>query len=55
LPSPTEDGDVLQLDHVLTYVVETTGHATGNCISLFGASTARAILGACFFPERTRP
>jgi len=48
-------GDMLRLERVLAYAVETTGHDTGNCISLYDASTALAILGACFFPERSRP
>ena len=49
------DSDMLQLDHVLAYAVETTGHDTGNCISLYDAATAAVILGACFFSDRNRP
>lgn len=51
----TMNSDMLQLDHVLAYAVETTGHATGNCISLYDAATAASILGACFFSDRSRP
>jgi hypothetical protein len=45
----------LQLDSVLAFVVETTGHQNGNCISLYDATSAAPILGACFFAGRTRP
>jgi hypothetical protein len=43
------------IDHSEVYVVETTGYATGNCISLFDAPTGRVLLGACFYPGRTHP
>lgn len=49
------DNDMLQLDHLLAYAVETTGHDTGNCISLYDAATAASILGACFFSDRSHP
>ena len=49
------DSARLQLDSVLAYAVETTGHATGNCISLYDAASATEILGACFLTGRTRP
>ena len=39
----------------LSYVVETTGHATGNCFTLYDASTAGQFLAACFFSDRSRP
>jgi hypothetical protein len=45
----------LQLDSVLAFIVETTGIPTGNCISLYDATTAAPLLGACFFAGRTRP
>jgi hypothetical protein len=49
------DSARLQLDSVLAFAVETTGHPTGNCISLYDAATAAPILGACFFTGRSRP
>jgi hypothetical protein len=49
------DSARIQLDSVLAYAVETTGHATGNCISLYDAATATEILGACFLVGRSRP
>jgi hypothetical protein len=48
-------GNMLPLDDALAYVVETTGHDTGNCISLNDAATGVGILAACFFPGRSRP
>ena len=47
--------ELLPLDHVDVYVVETTGYETGNCISLFDAVTGRDMTDACFYPERTHP
>jgi hypothetical protein len=49
------DSEMLQLDRVLAYAVETTGHDTGNCISLYDATTAATIMGACFFSDRSHP
>ena len=45
----------LELTRQLVYVVETTGHATGNCIELWSASGDGSILGACFYPNRAQP
>jgi hypothetical protein len=49
------DSARLQLDSVLAFIVEMTSIQTGNCISLYDATTAAPILGACFFAGRTRP
>ena len=49
------DDPRIAIDHRLAYVVKTTGHATGNCFTLFDASTAVQFLASCFHSERTRP
>jgi hypothetical protein len=49
------DDPHIDVDHRLAYVVETTGHATGNCFTMFDASTAVQFLASCFHSERTRP
>lgn len=50
-----QDGRGPQLTRELVYVVETTGHATGNCFDLWSATGEGSILGACFYPNRTQP
>lgn len=45
----------LEVTHRLSYVVETTGHATGNCFTLYDASTGEQYLAACFYSGRSRP
>jgi len=45
----------LEVKHRLSYVVETTGHATGNCFTLYDASTGEQYLAACFYRGRSRP
>ncbi len=45
----------LTVTHRLTYVVETTGHATGNCFTLYDASGSGPYLAACFYVGRSRP
>jgi hypothetical protein len=45
----------ITVDHRLAYVVETTGHATGNCFTMFDASTAEQFLASCFHGDRTHP
>ncbi|MCI0346471.1 MAG: hypothetical protein L0221_13665 [Chloroflexi bacterium] len=49
------DNERLPIDHRLSYVVETTGHATGNCLDFFDANTGDVYLAACFFPARSSP
>lgn len=49
------DDPHIDVDHRLAYVVETTGHATGNCFTMFDASTTVQFLASCFHSERTRP
>jgi hypothetical protein len=39
----------------LSYVVETTGHSTGNCFALIDADTGDGYLEACFYADRSRP
>jgi hypothetical protein len=41
--------------HRLSYVVETSGHLTGNCLTLYDANSAEQYLAACFFGDRARP
>jgi hypothetical protein len=45
----------IEVTHRLSYVVETTGHATGNCFTLYDASTGEQYLAACFYSGRSRP
>jgi hypothetical protein len=44
-----------QVVHRLFYIVETTGHATGNCFTLYDASAGQVNTEACFFTERGSP
>ena len=40
----------------LMYVIETTGHRTGNCFTLLPATPVEApTIGACFYPNRSAP
>lgn len=45
----------IEVKHRLSFVVETTGHATGNCFTLYDASTGEQYLAACFYSGRSRP
>lgn len=45
----------LEVTHRLSYVVETTGHATGSCLTLYDTSTGEQYLAACFYGGRSRP
>ena len=45
----------IEVTHRLSYIVETTGHATGNCFTLYDASTGEQYLAACFYGGRSRP
>ena len=49
------DPHIFEVKHRLSYVVETTGHATGNCFTLYDASTGEQYLAACFYSRRSRP
>jgi hypothetical protein len=42
----------INVSHRLTYVVETDGHATGNCFTLYDGDTAEQYVAACFFAGR---
>lgn len=44
----------LVIDHRLAYVVETTGHSTGNCFTFYDADTAKQLVASCFH-QRSRP
>ena len=45
----------ITIDHRLSYVVETTGHATGNCFTLYDADTAVPFIASCFHEPRRSP
>lgn len=47
------EGDLVR---ELMYVIETTGHDTGNCFTLLPATQLDApTIGACFYPNRSAP
>lgn len=50
--SDAESLESLKLDERPVYVVETTGHETGNCFYLYDTKTAERLLGICFFADR---
>lgn len=50
--SDAETAKALDLDERPVYVVETTGHETGNCFYLYDTKTAERLLGICFFADR---
>ena len=50
-----KDDPHLTIDHALAYIVETTDHATGNCITAYDAVENRALFGSCFYSDRTHP
>lgn len=45
----------ITITHRLSYVVETTGHTTGNCFTFYDADTAEQSVAACFFAGRSAP
>lgn len=49
------DGRGPQMTRELVYVVETTGHPTGNCFDLRSPTGEGSILGACFYSNRSMP
>ena len=49
------DDSRFPIEHRLSYVVETTGHETGNCITIFDANTEQPYMAACFFSARSSP
>jgi len=55
LAKVTNDNERFRLDGELMYVAESTGHETGNCITLVGADNGEPVIGACFYPERSQP
>lgn len=51
----TGNNERLSLSAELMYVAESTGHDTGNCITLVGADDGEPVVGACFYPQRFQP
>lgn len=55
LAKVTSESERMPITGELMYVAESTGHDTGNCITLISASNTDTGGDACFYPNRTKP